>query len=206
MTLALRAALAEARRSPDPRLATEDLLWRVLGPSPYSPAMAVLVEEEREQAALAAIEAEDRSPPGSDPLEPTLEDIVYFAHDRARFAASVVKKKIEDCQAGRFDDPLAAIECLPYVTMGEVGGLDAHVTRIVKPGCETEVPGQTYRCEFLQDVTITFATGGSLAPDIVDQTIGQVRPGGYGGDVVQARFAREERGGVAGWVGSWTIE
>lgn len=203
VVLELRAALAEARRSSDPRSDTENLLWRVLGPGPHSSAMATLVEEERELAALAAIDAEDQSPPGSDPLEPSLEDIVYMAHNRARSATSAINAKVQRCQASQFADPIEAVECFTYLTLGEVGGLDARVTRVVKLGCETEVAGRSYRCEFLQDVEISFAAGGPTSPDNLDQIIGQFLPGGYGGSVAQAYFDRQ---GDAGWLVTWTIE
>lgn len=157
----LRAALAEARRDKDPRLATEDLLRRALGPDPASSPLAAVVSEGRELAELAAIQVVDRSS-SQDQLEPTAADIATFAHSRAGDATAKV---------------------------GQMFRLKARIARIEKINCSTESAGSMYVCSFLQKVEIVFLDGGPLSPDII-QKIDPFIPGGYKGDIVRARFTR----------------
>lgn len=86
--------------------------------------------------------------------------------------------------------------------VGQMGGLEGRLTKIVKKGCLAEKPGRQYRCDFLQDIEISYLAGGPLSPDIIDGLVGKVVPGGYPGEVVDARFVRNATGNQK-WTVTW---
>jgi len=200
----LRAALAEARLAENPPLATDALIAQVFGTADPPAAFASIIAEARELAAIAAIDVEDRSPAGADPLEPTAADIAAFARKRQLDGNAEYARFVAWCVSGGYgDDPVAAIECLPAAMVGQTGGINGRLVRIVKIGCEVEVPGRQYRCDFLQDVEIVPTAGGALAPDLIDAVVGKLMPGGYQGEVMDARFARSGSGRDESWDVTW---
>jgi len=193
IAIAFREALAVARQQSDPRAATENVIYnvlgqaRVLGQASSSYPLAAIAAEGRKLAALAEVvvesiaSEEDRSEPS--------------ASDMAAYMFTLVE---------RFNAPLAAMRCAPGqhdvtdLPRCQLGELEARLKKIVKAGCQAEKPGQQYVCDFDQySQLVYFRTG---EPPVDSFALSTRFPGGRMEGPQKVRFVRQVLGG--GWVGS----
>lgn len=149
IAIEFRSALATARGQAKPRDATENVIFNVLGLRNTSPALAAVAAEGRRLAALAEVKVEsiageaDRNEPSAD--------------DMAKYMYAVVEG---------FNDTFAAMRCSPgryppdeYIRC-KFGELEVRLKRVVKTGCEVEVPGRQYVCNFDHySQLVSFRTG-----------------------------------------------
>lgn len=200
----LGAAFAQARGLTNPRWETEQVVNRVFGPEPPASHLAPMIESARELANIAAIQVADESSDVADPLEPSAWNIAAFVYTRAIAINASVAVREKQCAAGQYSDPIGALECLPFLSTGQLlGGLQARVARVAKRGCTVEKPGTEFRCSFLQHIDFVSAAGGPLAPDLTDRLVGDYFPDGYRGEVNEARFHRAGADGKERWVVTW---
>ncbi|WP_163881562.1 hypothetical protein [Rhizobium laguerreae] len=178
-----REAFAIARREPDPRAATEDVIRNVLGERSTSVTLADIAAEGRRDAALAEVVVESTASE-TDSGEPSASDIALFMYS----------------VADGFNKTFAAMRCAPGdhdVTDAPkciLGELEIRLKRIVKTRCLAEMPGQQYACDFDQfSQTVSFRTG-----EPVQVTFDY--PGGGMNGPQKVRFIR--RINSEGWDGS----
>jgi hypothetical protein len=104
-----RAALEKARQQPDPRSATENVIFSVLGQHEFSSPLTVIAKEGRRLAALTEVEVAN-SAQSEDSSEPGAKDIAAYMHGltetiNATFAAM-------RCAPGKYDfDPITIARC-----------------------------------------------------------------------------------------------
>lgn len=191
----LRRTLAEARREKNPRAATEQLLTNVFGVRPPPPALATIVAEGRELAALAAITVESRPGTSSDPHEPSARDVAAFAAKRAAEINRIFAAL--KCKPGPISDPIIFAKC-------GLGNLEVRMVRVIKERCLVETPAQQFLCEFRQDVRLVNAHNGEPVPIVnLLNVLSSIIPGGYPGEVSQGRFVRRGATSPKGWTVSW---
>ncbi|WP_406873012.1 hypothetical protein WHT83_03845 [Aminobacter sp. P9b] len=187
IAIAFREALAVARQQSDPRTATENVIYNVLGQASSSYPLAAIAAEGRKLAALAEVVVESIASEG-DRSEPS-------ASDMAAYMFTLVE---------RFNAPLAAMRCAPGqhdvtdLPRCQLGELEARLKKIVKSGCQAEKPGQQYVCDFNQySQLVYFRTG---EPPVDSFALSTRFPGGRMEGPQKVRFVRQVLGG--GWVGS----
>lgn len=178
-----REAFAEARRQPDPRAATENVIRNVLGDRSKSAALIAIAAEGRRQAALAEVVVM-RTTGAEDGSEPT-------ANDMALHMQSVIEALNATFAAGRCNpgDKLTVFD----MTRCELGELEVRLKKVIKTKCVAEAQGEQYVCNFDQhSIVVSFRTG-----ELVTGHTGVAGnfPGGRMEGPQKARFVRRAFGG-----------
>ncbi|MBB3149263.1 hypothetical protein FHS21_005715 [Phyllobacterium trifolii] len=181
-------AFAEARRQPDPRAATENVIRNVLDGRSTSETLAAIAAEGRREAALAEVVVESTAS-AEDRREPSANDMALFMYS--------VTERVNAIYAAMRCNPgeQRPVTDLPQCQLGE---LEVRLKKIVKTGCLAEKPGEQYVCDFEQySKLVSFRTGepveGSFSLEVRF-------PGGRLEGPQKVRFVRQALGG--GWDGS----
>ncbi|CAN7696528.1 hypothetical protein [Neorhizobium sp. LjRoot104] len=186
-----RAALEKARQQPDPRSATENVIFSVLGQQEFASPLTAIAKEGRRLAALTEVEVANNAQ-NEDGSEPGANDIAAYMHGltetiNATFAAM-------RCAPGKYDfDPITIARC-------KMGELEVRLKRVVKIACRAEKPRQQYLCQFdHRSQLVSFRTGQPV-PLEESLSLQAYFPGGRLAGSSRARFVPNVLG--SGWTGS----
>jgi hypothetical protein len=191
VSASLRDALAEARRAPDPREATRALLLSVLGPDETGSPLDQVAIEGRGLADIAAIKVVDATSGPTDPQEPTARDIALFSFERWRIPNQMAAAL--RCGRGLVDED-SVMRCA-------TSDFDIWLTSVTKLGCQAEIPGREYVCEFREAVEAKIRKPvPTVSVGAIWEFLRSMLPNEFNGDLARARFVRAGSG-----AGEWTV-